>query len=345
MANIKHAQIAVIGSVGKSDVAQLIGAGLRNDAPIYFTDNRELRVKSIEHAIAIHEIDPEAIVYDTAIKPDVAVLLPQDDVTNINFDIVGAMVFGGVIIIADCYEYPSGLFEQAEQKNLRILSVSLEQSADVWAERMVMLADCSCVMADIAGESITYKIGLAGKYSVLNSLMALAVIKVVGGDIAMAALSFASHKARKGYGRELSIGIDGRTCIIVDYAQGLKRLSVSAVMDHLSRIKTGKNNRRIVVLSNSDIQYDGAIRVQMLTAGVTRVLSTGDAIASLASKAGIITEQFQTNDTLKSRLQMMARAGDVVLVLGTQVSGFSGMIETLVGHFDDDDATIKIAAE
>ena len=67
-------------------------------------------------------------------------------------------------------------------------------------ERVALHATCSCITASILGEPVTYKLGVAGAHMVTNSLAVLAAVKLVGADLARAALSMATAEAAKGRG-------------------------------------------------------------------------------------------------------------------------------------------------
>ncbi len=67
-------------------------------------------------------------------------------------------------------------------------------------ERAALHGDCSCITADILGETVIYKLGVPGEHMALNSLAVLAAVKLAGADLARAALALATVEPAKGRG-------------------------------------------------------------------------------------------------------------------------------------------------
>ena len=324
-----------------------------------FSDNREILPQHIgeQASFNIHVVDVQSDISSDAINCDVCIITPVEADSAAYTTILSGMKAGGVAIIAGSDDSAVQLIEQARTKGLSVVRVCLDNGDhdhgenDVWVECMVQQSDCSCVIAHIGGERLTYKINLPGRQEVLNSLLSLAAIKAVGGDLAIAALKFASQKARAGFGREIKFGYDGNVFTLVDYGMGMNMLSLKAALDHMSYIESGKYNHRIAVLSDFDDNviidkhHLEALQAHMLAVGITRILTIGTKMAKLLRSANIVCEEFPSNITLQLRLQSMARRGDVVLVMGTISSGLAVIIDALADQFEMNDDTLKVAAE
>ncbi len=63
----------------------------------------------------------------------------------------------------------------------------------------------SDVTADVMGETVTYRVGAAGRHLVQNSLAVLAAVKLAGADLALAARALENWQAEAGRGRRLII--------------------------------------------------------------------------------------------------------------------------------------------
>lgn len=364
MADVKSSQentnpvVVITGSVGKSEVARLLGSGLAFDGLCSLSDNRKMpsAIENTQTAFSLQVVDCSGEMSVVTSKCDVCIVTPVTSDDETYADIFSNMKSGDAAIIADD-ENANNVIKQAELKSLKVMRVSVARdnsdhtANDVWVERIEQLSDCSCVIAHIAGERIIYKISLPGQQAVMNSLLALAAIKAVGGDMAIAAISFTSQKARAGFGREMDIGDDGNIFTLVDYSGHMNMLSLRAALDHMSLIKTGKHNHRIAVLSDFDSsvardeKHLEALQKHMIEAGITRVLTLGTEMASLMRDAGIFSEKFSTNAILQRRLQSMAKRGDVVLVMGTSSSKMDVLIEALQEHFDINNHRFQAAAE
>lgn len=356
--NAKSA-VVITGSVGKSDVARLLGSGLTYDGLWSLSDNRKAPsvTENAQAAFSLHVVD---YLGDMSLVPsncDVCVVTPSTPEDQIYTNIFANMKSGDVAIIADVDGNASNPIRQAEQKGLRVMRVRLAQdnhdytANDVWVERIEQQSDCSCVIAHIAGERIIYKISLPGRQAVMNSLLALATIKAVGGDMAIAAINFTSQKARAGFGREMIIGEDENVFTLVDYSGHMNMLSLRAALDHLSLVETGKRNHRIAVLSDfdgsvvSDEKHLETLQKHMREAGITRALTLGSEMANFMRDAGIVSEEFSTKTTLQRRLQSMAKRGDVVLIMGPSSSKMAALVDALQEHFDISNHRFQAAAE
>ncbi len=364
MADVEFSQknatpvVVITGSVGKSEVARLLGAGLEFDGSCFLSDNRKSpsEIENAQAAYSLHVVDCSGEMSGITSMCDVCIITPAASEDQAYIDIFSGMKAGDVAIIADDENAPN-VIRQAELKSLKVMRVSVTRdnpdysANDVWVERIEQKSDCSCVIAHVAEERIIYKISLPGKQAVMNSLLALAAIKAVGGDMAIAAISFTSQKARAGFGREMNIGEDGNTFTLVDYSGRMNMLSLRAALDHMSLIETGKHNHRIAVFSKFDSSIASnkkhleALQNYVTEAGITRVLTLGAEMAGFMRDADIFSEEFSTNVSLKRRLKSMAKRGDVVLVMGAASSKISGLIEALQEHFDINNHRIQVAAE
>src|SRR5207302_6946062 len=67
---------------------------------------------------------------------------------------------------------------------VRVVSFGSHSEADVRLERLVLHAECSCVTANVLGDSVMLKLGVPGEHMAINSLAVLAAVKLVGADLA-----------------------------------------------------------------------------------------------------------------------------------------------------------------
>jgi UDP-N-acetylmuramoyl-tripeptide--D-alanyl-D-alanine ligase len=351
--------IAITGNLGKSEVARLLGDGLSQDNLCYFSDNKKILPvrKNSQATISIHVVDFQADASSAALECDVCVMTSVTNSFESCANIFTGMKAGAVAIIAEAHDNSAKLAQQATLKGLRVIHVGLSSDIrarsdkDVWVERIVQQSDCSCVVAHILGGRLTYKISLPGDQAVINSLLALAAIKIVGGDMALAAISFASQKAKAGYGQEIKLGDKSNSLTLLDYSKGMNVLSLCAAIAHMSLVQAGKYNHRIVVLSDFDetIAMDKThledLHKHLMLSGITRVLTTGSVIAKLTRSAGILSEEFASNKALVNRLQSMAKVNDVVVVMGTKSSGMAEIADRLKASYEMSDDSLRIAAE
>jgi UDP-N-acetylmuramyl pentapeptide synthase len=92
------------------------------------------------------------------------------------------------------------LANRARAHGARVVTFGEHETADVRLMRAALHADCSCVVADVLGTEITYKLGAPGRHLVQNSLAVLGAAKLAGADLALSALALAQLQAPKGRG-------------------------------------------------------------------------------------------------------------------------------------------------
>ena len=105
--------------------------------------------------------------------------------------------------------------------------------------------------ADILGETVIYKLGVPGEHMALNSLAVLAAVKLVGADLARAALALATADAGQGQGRahQAHLRPNGEL-LLIDESYNANPASMRAALALLGQAKTGKGGRRIAVLGD-----------------------------------------------------------------------------------------------
>src|SRR5262249_19328664 len=121
--------------------------------------------------------------------------------------------------------------------NARLLRVSLQ-------------ADSSTVEANILGQPVTYKLGAPGRHLVLNSLAVLAVVSLVGADLALASLALGSLKPASGRGARSVLTVPGGTALLIDESYNANPASMRAAIALLGQAPIGRQGRRVAVLGD-----------------------------------------------------------------------------------------------
>ncbi len=219
-------------------------------------------------------------------------------------------------------------FGEHEKADVRLLSCSLHP-------------DLSTVEADVLGTRVTYKIGSPGKHIVMNSLAVLAAVKMIGADLALAALSLADLKPYQGRGARQRLTAPGGQLTLIDESYNANPASMRAALGNLSLMKPGAGGRRIAVLGDmlelgpaeSEMHRDLAgpveeARVDLVFAAGPLMRHLYDALpksrrgAYAASSAG-----------LEALLLDAVRAGDVITVKGSLGSKMGPLVKALLARF------------
>ncbi len=223
----------------------------------------------------------------------------------------------------------------------RFVSFGEAAGADVRLVSCSLQADLSVVDADVMGTRVAYKIGSPGKHIVMNSLAVLAAVKLLGADLALAALALAELKPPQGRGARQRLSAAGGEIVLMDESYNANPASMRAALENLGRLKPGPRGRRIAVLGDmlelgsaggqmhaelagpiSDNQVDLVFASGPLMRNLYDALPSAYRGAYAASSAGI---EPLVLDAL--------RAGDVVTVKGSLGSKMGPVVKALIARF------------
>jgi len=226
-----------------------------------------------------------------------------------------------------------------------IVSFGRDAASDVHLERSVLHADCSCITATIQGEPVIYKLGMPGEHMVLNSLAALAAVKLAGADLARASLALAAAQPAKGRGVQTTLRAPGGTILLIDESYNANPVSVRAALTLLKRAEPGKNGRRVAVLGDMlelgerGAELHGELADAVDEAKVDVLYATGPLMAHLWNKTpphrrGAYADK---SDGLAATLLGGLKAGDVVMIKGSLGMRMGPLVEAIRGQFQPAD--------
>ena len=198
---------------------------------------------------------------------------------------------------------------------------------------------CSTALADILGETVSFKIGLPGRHIVQNALAVLASAKLAGADLALAALSLASLGPPPGRGVRTTLGVKGGTALMIDESYNANPASMRAALAVLAGTPVEGRGRRIAVLGD------------MLELGPTgeelhRGLAPDAGKADLVFCSGVLMRALHEAlpsgrrggwapdaATLLPIVAERLRAGDVIMVKGSNGSRMGPLVRALAERF------------
>jgi UDP-N-acetylmuramoyl-tripeptide--D-alanyl-D-alanine ligase len=247
---------------------------------------------------------------------------------------------GTAILNADDDQFPPLEARAREQGAARIVRFGRKAGAEA---RLLAAASApgSRVEAEILGERIAYRIGAPGDHLAMNSVAALAAVKLLGGDIERAAAALAEFGAPAGRGAQTVHEIAGGSFVLIDEAYNANPASMTAALAVLGSLPRARAARRIAVLGDmlelgalSDALHEsltGAIEA----AGIDVVFCCGPHMAALFSalpepKRGGWAEN---SDGLKDRLLSAIRPGDAVMIKGSLGSRMGPVVEAIKEKF------------
>ena len=358
--------IAVTGSVGKTGTKEALKLALSRQgetmAPVGSYNNhwgvpltlvrtpRETRYGVYEIGMSNPgEIAPLAIMA----RPDIAIITTVQAVHLAAFPSIDAIAdekaaiydglphHGVAICNADIPQLARIRAHAMASKAGRFVTFGEAEGADVRLLSCVLQADLSVVDASILGTRVAYKIGSPGKHIVMNTLAVLAAVKLIGADLALAALAMGDLKPPEGRGARQKLFAPGGEITLMDESYNANPASMRAALENLGRIKPGPRGRRIAVLGDMlELGPSGPqMHAQLLPAieanGVDLVFAAGPLMRNLydALPAGRRGAYAATSAGLEALVLDALRAGDVVTIKGSLGSKMGPLVKAMTTRF------------
>lgn len=247
---------------------------------------------------------------------------------------------GGVAVLNHDTPFYDRLAAAARERRLEVLSFGRNASANVHLVSAVTDAAGSTVRASVAGRDVAYRINLAGRHWIDNSLCVLAAVKAAGADVSAAAEALASAAPVTGRGGRIELDwADGRL-IVIDDSYNASPASMAAAFDVLGRTVPEAGGRRIAVLGDmlelgeESGHLHAALADPLLENHADLVFACGVAMEHLvaALPAGRCGAHAPDSEALSPLVCAAVKPGDVVLVKGSAGSRMGAVVKALRGY-------------
>jgi UDP-N-acetylmuramoyl-tripeptide--D-alanyl-D-alanine ligase len=251
---------------------------------------------------------------------------------------------GGSAVINRDSEFFDQLSMAARKAGIdHIVGFGEDPAADVRLASVALHETCSCVTAEVMGETVSYRLGAPGRHLVLNSLAVLAAAQLAGGDLARAALALARLEPQKGRGVRFRLEAPDGIITVIDESYNANPASVRAALALLAQAKPGRGGRRIAVLGDMLELGDESPRLHAELAGAVDesgtniVYACGPRMAHLwdalpETRRGAHGE---TSQDLEDALVRDLRGGDVVMVKGSLGSRMMPLVEAIRARYPE----------
>ena len=243
---------------------------------------------------------------------------------------------GGTAIVPFDSPHYARLRAKAEQHAGQVVSFGLGAGADVRA--VDWLPDGqggSLVTAQVQEALLCFNIAQAGAHWVSNALAVLAAVKAVGGDLPAAGLAFAEMAGLAGRGARHRLPVaGGGHILLIDESYNANPASMVATIDQLG---SESGDRRVAILGAmkelgpGGEAYHADLAAPLIAAGVQFALLVGEEMTPLAKalEGRIDFAHVPDHRAAKERLKDLIRAGDAVLVKGSNSVGLSHLVTAL----------------
>lgn len=370
--------VAVTGSVGKTGTKEALRAAFNRFGPTHASAasyNNDIGVPlslarmPASAAYGVFELgmnhEGELTPLSLMVRPHVA-LITTVEAAHIEFfasieaiadakaEVFAGLTPGGTAVLNRDNGQFSRLAGAAEDYGVgRVMSFGSTDGADVRLMQVALHETCSCITADVAGQIMTYKVGLPGRHWVMNSLGVLAVVKAIGADLGLAGLALAELTAVEGRGQRHEITLaDGphAKVAVIDESynanpasmraaiETLGQVNIERVVKSASGLETHRRGRRIAVLGDmgelgeAARQQHADLAEALEAAKIDLVFTVGQNMAHLADslppehKGGHVA----TAGELAKYLLPQVQGGDVIMIKGSKSTGMGAVVKTLL---------------
>jgi UDP-N-acetylmuramoyl-tripeptide--D-alanyl-D-alanine ligase len=262
----------------------------------------------------------------------------EEEIADAKGEIFQGLEPGGTAIIPFDSPHRDRLIAAARPHAAKIVTFGLGQGADVRAREAVPAPSGGSLVAALLPEAeLTFTISQPGEHWVSNALAVLAAVEALGGDLAAAGLALADMPGLKGRGERHAVAVEGGEALLIDESYNANPASMAATLRTFgARTGTG---RRIAILGamrelgEESAAFHAGLAGPVEAAGVDRLILVGEEMAALAKALGQKVKITHVPDTAAATelVRSEARAGDSILVKGSNSIGLAALVEALAG--------------
>ena len=287
-------------------------------------------------------VRPHVAIVTTVEPVHIAQFSSIEEIADAKAEIFDGMEDGGAAVLnLDNPLFPR-LKAAAQARGIeRIVTFGSAEAADVRLKDVALQSYCSVGVADVMGTPVTFKVGMPGRHIVQNMLAVLAAAKLVGADLALAALALSRLKPPPGRGVPIRLQVKGGPATLLDESYNANPASMRAALDVLSRTPVGTRGRRIAVLGDMlELGPDGeahhaGLAEAIKTAKIDQVYCCGPQMHALWQ--ALPSERrggYAIHAThLEPMVAVAIRAGDTLMVKGSNGSRMGPLVKSLSERF------------
>lgn len=196
------------------------------------------------------------------------------------------------------------------------------------------------VIATVHGEHLDYHLGAIGHHFASNSLAVIAAIEAAGAPLWPAVAALADAHAPTGRGDRTEVACEGGPLLLIDESYNANPASMRAALAAMATAPRERWRRRIAVLGDmlelgpKSAELHVELKEAIDAAGVDLVFAAGPHMKQLYDvlptfKQGVWE---QKSELLREPLIKEVRAGDLVMIKGSNGSRMGLLVEALKGR-------------
>ncbi|VAW00810.1 UDP-N-acetylmuramoyl-tripeptide--D-alanyl-D-alanine ligase [hydrothermal vent metagenome] len=358
--------IAVTGSVGKTGTKEALKAALGRNKKVHASVLSYNNDIGVPLSLARMPRDADYGIFELGmnhagelrllskmVRPHVAIITTVElahseffrdveEIADAKAEIFEGLMPGGTVVLNHDNRQYARLSAKAKEGNIEnIISFGSDETAHVHLLRQAFHETCSCVIANVMGRVMTFKIGMLGHHWVMNSLAILAAVETVGGDLGLAGLGLAEMTPLKGRGRRHQIFLDHSgeaSILLIDESYNANPASMRAALETLEQTGVRPGARHIAVLGDmaelGDMSEElhGELGDVVTDKDIDRVYTVGPHMKRLSDSLAAfrVGGHFDSRAALEEKLIRDIRPGDVIMVKGSNASGMAKVVEKIL---------------
>jgi UDP-N-acetylmuramoyl-tripeptide--D-alanyl-D-alanine ligase len=271
-----------------------------------------------------------AIALVTTVEPVHLEFFPSvEAIADAKAEIFAGLEPGGVAVLNRDNPHFERLAASAGSRGARIVSFGAARGTAAEADVRLVTAETdalgSKVSASIAGRTIAYRIGAPGRHLVMNSLGVVAVLDLLGIDLARGLAPLSAIEAPEGRGRRHLYETKSGQVLLIDESYNANPASMRAALATLADVPRNVFPRRIAVIGDmrelgaAGAELHVALKEPVLSAGADIVFACGPLMQGLFQS---LPEEIRgawapASEGIVPQLLAAIRAGDVVMIKGS----------------------------
>jgi UDP-N-acetylmuramoyl-tripeptide--D-alanyl-D-alanine ligase len=196
------------------------------------------------------------------------------------------------------------------------------------------------IIAQVAGQSVSYTLPVPGEHLAINSLISLALGEALGLDQQLLIKQLETLPAVKGRGKYHRIAIREGEILLIDDAYNANLTSMQAGLATMAAIPVPSPGRRVVVLGemlelgDKAIDHHRQLMEEVLSHSVDLVFATGGPVVESVYNEHIPTDKAggyaKNADVLTPIVINALSSGDIVFIKGSKGSKVSKVVDALL---------------
>ncbi|MGQ3676627.1 UDP-N-acetylmuramoylalanyl-D-glutamyl-2,6-diaminopimelate--D-alanyl-D-alanine ligase [Xanthobacter sp. TB0139] len=287
-------------------------------------------------------VRPHVVLITTVEAAHLAQFSGIEEIADAKAEIFDGLEAGGTAVLNLDNPHFGRLKAAAGAKGVsHVVTFGAAEGADVQLKSLTLQPGCSVAMADILGTPLTFKAALPGRHIVQNMLGVLAAVKLLGADLALAALELGRMRPPQGRGVPVKLDLGGGEASLIDESYNANPASMRAALEVLGQLETGARGRRIAVLGDmlelgpQSEALHAAIAEDIRANKIDLVFCSGALMHALWQALPPERRGGYAHDAhhLEPMLASAIRAGDTLMVKGSNGSRMGLLVKALSERF------------